>query len=73
MAASWRIGIEPGERTALVTRGVFRICRNPIYLGLMVALAAFCCILPGYFSGGLLVLAGIGLIALALVLRRRAT
>jgi protein-S-isoprenylcysteine O-methyltransferase Ste14 len=55
MAASWRIGIGSGERTDLVTGGLFRFCRNPIYLGLQVALAAFCCLLPGYFSGGLLV------------------
>jgi protein-S-isoprenylcysteine O-methyltransferase Ste14 len=59
MAASWRIGIAPGERTELVTRGLFRFCRNPIYLGLMVALAAFCCLLPGYLSGGLLVLGAV--------------
>jgi protein-S-isoprenylcysteine O-methyltransferase Ste14 len=56
MAASWRIGIATAERTELVTRGLFRFCRNPIYLGLEVALAAFCCLLPGYLSGGLLVL-----------------
>jgi protein-S-isoprenylcysteine O-methyltransferase Ste14 len=55
MAASWRIGIASGERTELVTRGLFRFCRNPIYLGLMVALAGFCCLVPGYLSGGLLV------------------
>ncbi len=59
MAASWRIGIAPGERTELVTRGLFRFCRNPIYLGLQVALAAFCCLLPGYLSGGLLVLGAV--------------
>jgi protein-S-isoprenylcysteine O-methyltransferase Ste14 len=55
MAASWRIGIAPDERTDLVTKGLFRFCRNPIYLGLQVALAAFCCLLPGYLSGGLLI------------------
>ena len=55
MAASWRIGIAPAERTELVTRGLFRFCRNPIYLGLLVALAAFWCLLPGYLAGGLLV------------------
>jgi protein-S-isoprenylcysteine O-methyltransferase Ste14 len=38
MAASWRIGIAPDERTDLVTKGLFRFCRNPIYLGLQVAL-----------------------------------
>lgn len=57
MAASWRIGIEPGEHTKLATRGLFRFCRHPIYLGLQLALAGFCCILPGYFSLELLLLA----------------
>jgi protein-S-isoprenylcysteine O-methyltransferase Ste14 len=56
MAASWRIGISPNERTELVTRGLFGFCRSPIYLGLTLALAAFCCLVPGYLSGGLLVL-----------------
>jgi protein-S-isoprenylcysteine O-methyltransferase Ste14 len=56
MAASWRVGIAPDERTELVTRGLFRFCRNPIYLGLLMAQVAFCCFLPGYLSFGLLVL-----------------
>jgi protein-S-isoprenylcysteine O-methyltransferase Ste14 len=59
MAASWRIGIKTDERTELVTRGLFRFCRNPIYLGLELGLAAFCCLLPGYFSLGLLVLGAV--------------
>jgi protein-S-isoprenylcysteine O-methyltransferase Ste14 len=58
MAASWRIGITP-EQTDLVTGGLFRFCRNPIYLGLQVALVAFCFLLPGYFSCGLLVLGAV--------------
>jgi protein-S-isoprenylcysteine O-methyltransferase Ste14 len=56
MAASWRIGMDADERTQLVTHGLFRFCRNPIYLGLQVALAAFCCLVPGYLSLALLVL-----------------
>jgi protein-S-isoprenylcysteine O-methyltransferase Ste14 len=56
MAASWRIGMDPSEFTELVTGGVFRFCRNPIYLGLQLALAAFSCLLLGYLSLGLLVL-----------------
>jgi protein-S-isoprenylcysteine O-methyltransferase Ste14 len=59
MGVSWRVGIAAGERTELVSRGLFRFCRNPIYLGLLVALAAFCCLLPGYLSGGLLVLGAV--------------
>lgn len=47
MAASWRIGVDPGERTDLVTGKTFRFCRNPIYLGLMLALAGFTLMIPG--------------------------
>jgi protein-S-isoprenylcysteine O-methyltransferase Ste14 len=59
MAASWRIGVDPRERTELVTGGLFRFCRNPIYLGLQLALAAFCCLLPGSLSLGLLALGAV--------------
>jgi len=31
MGASWRIGVDPGERTALVTDGPFAVVRNPIF------------------------------------------
>ena len=38
MSNSWRIGIDESERTELVTWGVFRYSRNPIFLGIMIAL-----------------------------------
>lgn len=60
MGDSWRVGVDPDERTALVTGGPFRLVRNPIYsamlptvfgLVLMVpnalALAAFVTLLVG--------------------------
>jgi protein-S-isoprenylcysteine O-methyltransferase Ste14 len=31
MGKSWRVGIDPGERTALVFTGPFRFVRHPIY------------------------------------------
>ncbi|MFY9588891.1 MAG: isoprenylcysteine carboxylmethyltransferase family protein [Actinomycetota bacterium] len=36
MGASWRAGLDPGERTELVTRGLFRRVRNPIYAAMIV-------------------------------------
>lgn len=57
MGDAWRIGVDPEERTDLVTDGPFRLVRNPIYsalaptvLGLLlmvpnaVALAGFACV-----------------------------
>jgi protein-S-isoprenylcysteine O-methyltransferase Ste14 len=38
MGDSWRIGVAPGERTALVTAGIFALVRNPIFTA-MVATA----------------------------------
>lgn len=60
MGDSWRVGVDPGERTDLVTSGPFKLVRNPIYsamlptvfgLVLMVpsalAIAAFLTLLVG--------------------------
>lgn len=35
MGDAWRIGVDPEERTDLVTDGPFRIVRNPIYSAMM--------------------------------------
>jgi protein-S-isoprenylcysteine O-methyltransferase Ste14 len=34
MGSAWRIGVAPGERTALVTAGPFRWMRNPFFTGM---------------------------------------
>lgn len=36
MGRSWRIGVDPGERTDLVTGGVFALVRNPIFSTMVV-------------------------------------
>lgn len=45
MGRSWRIGVDAGEETELITRGPFRIVRNPIFCALQltaVGLALLC-------------------------------
>lgn len=46
MGNSWRIGIDAGAKTQLVTHGVFGISRNPIFLGMRLTLLGFFLILP---------------------------
>lgn len=46
MGGSWRIGVDRKIPTALVATGLFRISRNPIYLGLRVTLLGLFVVLP---------------------------
>ena len=46
MGASWRIGLKPGEVTALVERGPFALVRNPIYTCVMVFLVGLSLLIP---------------------------
>lgn len=41
MKNSWRIGIDCKTKTELITHGLFRFSRNPIFLGMMVSLIGF--------------------------------
>ncbi|HET7741736.1 MAG TPA: isoprenylcysteine carboxylmethyltransferase family protein [Mycobacterium sp.] len=66
MGDSWRIGVDRGETTQLVERGVFAIVRNPIFTAMLV------------FGGGVtlmapnaLALAGFGLLLLAIEMHVR--
>jgi protein-S-isoprenylcysteine O-methyltransferase Ste14 len=46
MGTSWRIGVSPAERTALVTHGVFNLVRNPIFAGMLLALLGLVFLFP---------------------------
>jgi len=50
MGDAWRIGIDSEHETPLVTHGLFRLSRNPIFLGMRVNLAAFFFVLPNAFT-----------------------
>lgn len=60
MSASFRMGIDASEKTALVRQGLFRWSRNPIYLGLFAAVGGFFLVAPNALSFGALVAAWIG-------------
>ena len=36
MGKEWRIGVDPDEETELVTTGIYKVVRNPIYTGCIV-------------------------------------
>lgn len=61
MSASFRMGVDPSERTALVHRGLFRISRNPIYVGLLAGVGGFFLTAPNVLSFGAAVAALIGI------------
>ena len=46
MGASWRIGVEAGERTELVTGGLFRHVRNPIFTGMVLFAVGLALLVP---------------------------
>jgi protein-S-isoprenylcysteine O-methyltransferase Ste14 len=46
MQKSWRIGIDKDVKTELVQRGLFKVSRNPIFLGMRVMLLGLFLILP---------------------------
>lgn len=46
MRQAWRIGIDESHPTALVTAGVFRLSRNPVFLGMLLSLLGIFLVLP---------------------------
>jgi protein-S-isoprenylcysteine O-methyltransferase Ste14 len=55
LGASWRIGIEQQATPGLVTDGLYRFCRNPIYLALLIIVAGYALLIPTLLSLALLV------------------
>jgi protein-S-isoprenylcysteine O-methyltransferase Ste14 len=56
LGASWRVGIEERARPGLVTGGLYRFSRNPIFLALIAVLTGYTLLLPTLLSA--LILAG---------------
>lgn len=46
MGSSWRIGVDPQERTGLVTEGPFNLVRNPIFSAMLVTASGLTLMVP---------------------------
>ena len=66
MGESWRIGVDPTARTALVARGPFRWIRNPIFTAMSLAAVGQALLVPSLVS-----LLAVTLLALALEVQVR--
>src|SRR5436189_76722 len=64
MGRSWRIGVDPEERTELVTQGLFGSIRNPIYSGMVLMAAGIALLVPDALT-----LAGLALMLVAVELQ----
>ena len=50
MGASWRIGVDPEERTDLVTTGAFASVRNPIFTAMVLAQFGMLLVVPTWIG-----------------------
>lgn len=46
MSRSWRIGFDKSEKTELITKGMFRFSRNPIFLGMLLTMLGLFLVIP---------------------------
>ncbi len=67
MGTSWRIGVDPSERTGLVTSGIFAKVRNPIFTAMLVTAVGFTLMV-----GNAVAVAGLAALILALEVQVRA-
>ena len=61
MARSWRIGINYEEKINLVTDGVFRISRNPVFLGILISYIGTFLIIPNAITFTVLIMTFVSL------------
>ena len=66
MADAWRIGVDPAERTELVTDGLFSLVRNPIYAAMIPSFIGIALLAPNAVT-----IAGAVLLMVALELQTR--
>ena len=66
MGTSWRIGVDPGERTELVTTGPFALVRNPIFAAMLPTALGLALLVPSWVA-----LAGFAGLVVALELQVR--
>jgi protein-S-isoprenylcysteine O-methyltransferase Ste14 len=66
MGTSWRIGVDPEERTALVTGGPFALVRNPIFAAMLPTALGLALLVPSWVA-----LAGLAGLVVALELQVR--
>ncbi len=50
MGTSWRVGVDPGEHTDLVTTGVFSVVRNPIFTAMTATSLGITLMTPNVIS-----------------------
>ena len=50
MGSSWRIGVDPEERTQLVTTGPFALVRNPIYAAMLPTALGLALLVPSWVA-----------------------
>jgi protein-S-isoprenylcysteine O-methyltransferase Ste14 len=51
MGESWRVGVDPTERTDLVTAGAFAVVRNPVFTAMVAAQLGVALMVPTWVSG----------------------
>ncbi|MBX7149030.1 DUF1295 domain-containing protein [bacterium] len=66
MKSSWRVGIDHTTHTDLITHGLFRFSRNPIYTSMLFAILGFFMMMPNALS---LLILGVGIVVINIQIR----